>query len=264
MPKAKEQSDEKSTISLNDFFRSSRMRNDADSKRHTGNFISSLWVTLFGANRGASSPFAEQIDSASNSAVDHCTENSGAIVQPEQHSDRPECGGSTDYSGSNDWCSSNGSAVLGNPSIESHTYNQVNGESTMTTDTNQSVAQTVAQTALSTAEQLAPVAIAAGVGAAAIANPSAAAGIGVALQLMPQAIQVSQTLMNMMQAPNVNKVALLQLQANLYAEMVAAQKQWDAENAAQNITAVNLEPPVTAAAPAAPVVQTVATAPGNA
>lgn len=119
----------------------------------------------------------------------------------------------------------------------------------MTTDTNQNVAQTVAQTALSTAEQLAPVAIAAGVGAAAISNPSAAAGIGVALQLMPQAIQVSQTLMNMLQAPNVNKVALLQLQASLYAEMVAAQQQWETENAAQGISTVNLQAPAPAPAP---------------
>ncbi len=230
------------------------MRNDADAKPHTGNFISSLWFALFGANRGASSPFAEQVVSARDSTTDNRSENISAFMQPEQHSGRPERSGTTDYAGSNNGSSLDGSAIFGNSSsqntgADNYTCNQVNGELNMTTDTNQNVAQTVAQTALSTAEQLAPVAIAAGVGAAAISNPSAAAGIGVALQLMPQAIQVSQTLMNMLQAPNVNKVALLQLQASLYAEMVAAQQQWETENAAQGISTVNLQAPAPAPAP---------------
>lgn len=115
----------------------------------------------------------------------------------------------------------------------------------------QDMLNTVANTALQTVQTYGPAAVAAGIGVAAITNPSAAAGIGVALTLMPQALKVSQTLMEMMQAPNMNATALLQMQANLYQEILLAQQQWEANNAASGITTV--------AVPAAPAAQPAAT-----
>ncbi len=257
------------------------MRNDPnpgnESKSRTVTALSSLWKLLFGSNRSRSPAWYEQVDGSADSRTDNRNESNNAVVQPGNTTEGHYSSSATNYTGVDERSSGNGSAVRAEPSENgSGQINLPIGEQKMSTDTqNQpSTAQTVADTVMSTVQAAAPALIAAGVGAAAIANPGAGAAIGVALRLMPQALQISQTLMRMMQAPNVNQTALLQMQANLYQEILAAQQAWDAQNAAQGITTVSLPttsvattnpaPNAAQAAPLVPATTVAVTVPGAA